>query len=282
MNSAVALKLDRLVVGFLVDRGALPGWADKARPSWEAAAEARLHKKLAGLFDKAFDRLFDEVKRRGFGADQNILLVRRALHEATEKAPDAIWPESREAAGHGRHIVEAALREAGLRVRYSSLTGAIEERLHETVFLASKTTMERLVVDAASVTDTLAGAVREGLGMDEAARRLRDSFAGMQENRLRSIARTEIHCSQGFGNHETMREYGVEYKQWLTAMDDDVRSSHIMLHGVVMRVDEQYPNGLDYPGDRNGPIGEWIQCRCRQRPYLPRRGEIITSTPYLP
>lgn len=263
MNVEMARRLDAVVVRWLVEQGGLPPWAGKARPDWTVEAEAKLHKKLQGLFTKSLDQLWEEIRRREFPAAQadQLELIHRYLVPAGEQMGEVIAPAGVEAATHGRRTVEHALRQARWRIRYSPLPGNTADVLQDRVFAASRDTMGRIVGDVQEVMDTLAGAVREGTGIDEATRRLRSVFDGLEEHRLRSIAITEINTAQGFGNHETMREYGVEYKRWLTALDNHVRLSHIDLHGHVMRTDEAYANGLMYPGDRSGPIREWIQCR---------------------
>lgn len=284
MNADLARQLDETLVRWMVAHRCLPPWAEKSRPSWEVAAERRLHQQLRGLMGAVLDELFEEIRRRGFdvSAGNRQQLITRHLVPLSERMGPTILPTSLESATHGRHAVENGLRQQGMSIRRSPLPRQAAEILAERVFEAGKETMARITTDVQDVVDTISGAAREGQPADELARRLRGHFDGLEEHRLRAIARTEINTAQGQGNHSTMVEYGVEYKQWLTALDDAVRSSHTPLHGVVMLTSEPYPNGLMHPGDRGGPISEWIQCRCRQRPYLPRRGEVIVLTPHYP
>lgn len=284
MNATLATKLDSIVSDFLIRHGRLPAWCGKARTEWQVQAERRLHEKLKATFGKALDRLAEETRRLQFPRSQlaQLELLSDILRPAAQRIPDIIWPDGLEAAGRGRRDVEQALRQAGWRIRFTSLPDGPAELLREAVFQAGQETAARLLTDVHELMVSLADVVQEGAGVDEAARRLRQSFDGLEEHRLKTIARTEINSAQGFGNQQSMVEFGVEFSQWLTHVDDRARLSHIELHGEVVRVTEPFSNGLLYPGDRGGPIREWINCRCRQRPYIPRRGQVITSTPFHP
>ena len=63
-------------------------------------------------------------------------------------------------------------------------------------------------------------------------------------------------------------EVGVEYTQWIAADDDRTRESHLEVDGEIIPLGGKYSNGLEYPGDTNGPIEEWINCRCSNAPFV--------------
>jgi len=157
-----------------------------------------------------------------------------------------------------------------------TLPDAVATRLREHVFEASARTLDRLT---GNVMQTLDGAYREGLGIREAMDALRGDFRQMRDFELQRVARTEIHSAAADGAFATERELGVEYHQWWTALDDRVRdgstgsADHVSLHGQIVRVGDTFENGLQYPGDRTGPLEEWINCRCRAVPYLMPRGK---------
>ena len=54
----------------------------------------------------------------------------------------------------------------------------------------------------------------------------------------------------------------VKTKMWLSARDDRVRDAHAVIDGEIVRLNEQFSNGLMFPGDPAGPPEEIIQCRC--------------------
>ncbi len=104
---------------------------------------------------------------------------------------------------------------------------------------------------------------------------MQDYFDSLQDYRLRLIARTEIQGAQNAAAHETMVDLGVEYKQWWTGQDERVRgndprdtANHVELHGQITRLEDRFSNGLRFPGDRSGPIEEWINCRCTTNPFI--------------
>lgn len=281
MTRDAVLKMDAEVVAFLVDHGRLPKWAEKA--DWAEAAENRLARKLQALWQAGADKVIAEVKRRGVPKIQmqQDALAGEAVDALTRQAPDVMVEEAAAVADSASRSVARQLTQAGMRVKFSGFKPAILKKLEDYVFQGSQATMERLKGDVGQV---LRKAVEEGLGIDDAAKRLREVFDDLRRNRLTTIARTEIQSAQNQAANDTMRDLGAEYKQWLTAGPgiEGIRVSHLELHGMVMRMDEPFPNGLMYPGDRSGPIEEWINCRCRQRPYIPRAGEVITVTPYIP
>jgi hypothetical protein len=65
-----------------------------------------------------------------------------------------------------------------------------------------------------------------------------------------------------------MRDLGVTYQRWVTAGDDRVRDSHVLVEDEITALDTQFSNGLRYPLDESGPMEEWINCRCRAVPFL--------------
>lgn len=140
------------------------------------------------------------------------------------------------------------------------------------MYTFSQSSIEALVGD---VAESLSRSYEQGLGIRDAANELREVFQGLKGSRLRLIARTEINQAQNESAQRTMEGFGVQYKQWLTARDSRVRghdprdkANHIKLHGEVVGIHERFSNGLYIPGDRTGPIVEWINCRCRVRPYF--------------
>lgn len=58
-------------------------------------------------------------------------------------------------------------------------------------------------------------------------------------------------------------EYGVDVKkQWYATLDDRTRTWHREMHGEVRELEEEFSNGLQYPGDPDGDPGEVWNCRC--------------------
>lgn len=79
-------------------------------------------------------------------------------------------------------------------------------------------------------------------------------------------ARTMCTAAENNGRLSGLKEAeekGIVYeKQWMSTHDDRTRESHQELDGVSVPVDEEFPNGLMYPGDPDGEPEEVYNCRC--------------------
>ena len=141
----------------------------------------------------------------------------------------------------------------------------IEDRLRYNIFQASDKTLNRVTEN---ITDNLADSYHDGLGIRDASRKIIKEFAGLKGWESHRIARTEINSAQNEGAFSVYDELGVEYHMWWTGKDARVRDSHKPLHGHIVAVGNTFSNGLLYPGDKSGPIREWINCRCTTIPYI--------------
>lgn len=142
----------------------------------------------------------------------------------------------------------------------------VENLIKTNVFRASETTKKR--VDK-TINENLRNSYQEGGGINKASKNLRNQFTQLKGYEATRIARTEINsaCNEATFN-DTYIDENVTYYQWWTARDERVRSSHRDLHGLIVKKGDVFPNGLSYPGDKMGPISEWINCRCTLIPYI--------------
>lgn len=147
---------------------------------------------------------------------------------------------------------------------FATLRGA-EEDLLERVFIASQATLTR--VDT-SIKLLLTEGYQSGKGINYVANLLIKRFDQLQTWEAKRIARTEIHNSHNTAVMDTYQELGVEYTMWISADDDRTRDSHLEINGEIIPIGNEYSNDLKYPGDTDGPIEEWINCRCSNAPYV--------------
>ena len=147
---------------------------------------------------------------------------------------------------------------------FATLRGA-EEDLLERVFIASQATLNR--VDT-SIKTLLTEGYQSGKGINYVSNLLVKRFDQLQTWEAKRIARTEIHNSHNTAVMDTYNEYGVEYTMWISADDERTRESHLEINGEIIRLGDTYSNGLRFPGDTDGPIEEWINCRCSNAPYV--------------
>ena len=244
----------------------------KQIPDWQFKAERLLTKKLQDLFSDTFKKTISELKRVGVpSSDIQKKMIVSEIKGLEDKFKTVISETAVEASNvsRGKILLTLGFPITEFSQQYSDL-------IANHIFVASQSTMDRLVGE---VMDNLTRSYEDGLGINEAAESLRSDFDSMQDYELKRIARTEIQSLQNEGAHLTIQELGVTYEQWWTAEDDRVRGNkpedtadHVILHGQIVRTSNPFSNGLMYPGDRSGPIEEWINCRCRVVPFLMPEG----------
>lgn len=115
------------------------------------------------------------------------------------------------------------------------------------------------------VTAAVTRAVLQGQTVPQLAA----SIAGIAAMDLRAAmkaARTAMTSAHSLGKlkgYERAAGMGINVKkQWLAALDSRTRGSHRHLDGETVKLDEEFSNGLKYPGDPDGPASEVYNCRC--------------------
>ena len=183
----------------------------------------------------------------------------------------------------GQREAERLVNQAGLRYAYkmprpkrlinfihnrNNLFGTLEEAEEELLtktFIASKRTLARV---ATSINGIITTGYTSGKGINVVAQLLQTRFNQLETWEAKRIARTEIHNAHNNAIMKTYESLDVEYTQWIAADDDRTRESHVEVDREIIRIGDEYSNGLKYPGDTSGPIEEWINCRCSNAPYV--------------
>jgi len=244
----------------------------KSVPRKLRALENKLAKELGELFRKGGASAVARLRDLGrFPSDQEINLIARLVIETEEDAiRDALMRNSRESGQYGRNRIHNLLRQAGVSVSgerdmSAYVLEALEERAEEGLKEFSRTIRD-------DMRSSLMRSYEDGVGTEETARRLQETVGDIERHRARTIARTEVNCAQNEGSYRTMEEEGITHHQWWTAEDERVRdgpdADHVLMHGETVRIGETFSNGLRHPGDRDGPIEEWINCRCVAIPVV--------------
>lgn len=146
------------------------------------------------------------------------------------------------------------------------------EHMRDKTFLASENTLARVDKD---INKTITDGYTDGWGINDVASNIEKRFNQLETWEARRIARTEIHGSHMQGIMQSYEEMGVEYTQWASAHDNRTRDTHSALDGEIIPFGGVYSNGLRYPGDTNGPISEWINCRCGNIPWFCPPGMMV-------
>jgi len=167
--------------------------------------------------------------------------------------------------------VDGVIRDAelfGIDIRFDKINPKVKERIARTALESAESAIGRIKTE---LREGLVEAYEKGLGIDDAVGVLRERVDGLSDRELGRIARTEINSAQNQAIHEKIKELS-RFKQWWSAEDENVRDSHQDLHGQITRVEDNFRNGLKHPGDKSGPIEEWINCRCTEVPFIMPRG----------
>jgi SPP1 gp7 family putative phage head morphogenesis protein len=207
-----------------------------AGPASELAMR-KLNKRIQSLFDDTMKETLKQLKERG----PNSALQHLGLME--------------------KPLQSLLIEEYQTYITKPGTTEVIRNK----AFAASTRTMGAI---RGSVTDSLALSYGQGLGTQTAAIALRPVLEGLKDFELERVARTETHGIQGLQRFGQFEDMGVRYQQWRTAKDNRVRSTHRVLEGEIVAIGTPFSNGLLYPGDTDGPIEEWINCRCTAIAFL--------------
>lgn len=107
--------------------------------------------------------------------------------------------------------------------------------------------------------------ILQGESIPQIQKRLQNVTSMNSAAAIRS-ARTMCTTAENNGRLSGIKEaeeQGIVYeKQWMATHDDRTRESHAELDGVSVPIDDEFPNGLQYPGDPAGAPEEVYNCRC--------------------
>lgn len=162
-------------------------------------------------------------------------------------------------------------REVGLAAKSENMKDifstneSVSDKIMNNTFEASDKVKSRVTSEINSV---LSDAYRDGLGREDVTKKINEKFTQLKAYESRRIAVTEINSNRNVANYTQIQNDGVKYKQWVTAEDGRVRPTHMDLNGHIVRTSDKFSNGLAHPGDKNGPICEWVNCRCVLLPYF--------------
>lgn len=132
------------------------------------------------------------------------------------------------------------------------------------------------------IMERLEKGMRDGKGVADIAKEVREWIPQISAQRAALIARTETHSAAQFASLETAKRYPFRVnKVWSSNFDHRTRdfgegdgkidqSNHRKMNGVMVAIDDPFmvPNkwgGFDpmmFPGDQNAPAYQCVNCRC--------------------
>lgn len=105
----------------------------------------------------------------------------------------------------------------------------------------------------------------QGESIPKMSKRLRNVTEMNRTSAIRN-ARTTVTSAENKGRMDMLHEAcdkGVEMqKVWRATSDSRTRDSHAALDGAIADIDDEFDNGLMYPGDPDGDPSEVYNCRC--------------------
>lgn len=114
------------------------------------------------------------------------------------------------------------------------------------------------------VRSAITQGIIQGDSMLKIADRLK-SVENMTDAQAMRTARTAVTGAENAGRMDSMRymeKIGLQpKKQWVATLDHRTRDSHVDVDGEIRELDEEFSNGLDYPGGMGDP-SEVYNCRC--------------------
>jgi HK97 family phage portal protein len=160
----------------------------------------------------------------------------------------------------GARATVPALASLSFSLQSPEVLAAIRTRAGRLAELIGETTSQQVL--AAIRSSQLAG-----LSVAETGRLIQQSVYGeaISDRRATTIARTESAGAMSQGAWDQAVAMGDLYraKEWLAFEDAKTRETHTacMAQGVI-RFDEAFSNGLQYPLDPIGDAAEIVNCRC--------------------
>jgi uncharacterized protein with gpF-like domain len=137
----------------------------------------------------------------------------------------------------------------------------IEDTIDERAKEVNETTRNRLY-------DAILAILLLGGGKKEIVKAIDQLFKEDIPIRSKSIADTETITAGNAGSFFAAKFLGVKAKEWVAILDDRTRENHREVNGETIPIEENYSNGLRFPGDPRGPAHLVINCRCVERYHL--------------
>ena len=124
------------------------------------------------------------------------------------------------------------------------------------------------------VFDRIRTAITNGLqngdSLADIASAVRGEFNELSGGRARTIASTETAAAYGTSRNLAMKAAGVQFKQWLTSGNANVRAAHADMNGTIVGINEEFvvtndtgeTDAIQHPGDPYGEPWNVINCHC--------------------
>ena len=249
--------------------------------------EEALRKAVADFFLKQLNLVlvaFDEYYKEEMLLQGHLDLILAPIHEMTREYYEMLLEHNldmyRRGETQAKRLVNTTKENMALKAaktvdflhdnkdKYTQHFGTLqysEDYLTDYTFTATEKTMSRVDNEINKILTT---GYQEGWGVPDVRNKIMERYNQFSSWEANRIARTEMQTAHNMGMMNQYQNMGVKYKEWRAAHDKRTRRSHAFLDGEITPLDEPFSNGLMFPGDKTGPVEEWINCRCSAVPYL--------------
>ena len=121
----------------------------------------------------------------------------------------------------------------------------------------------------------ITSSILQGESIQDIAKRLMQRIPEMNKASAVRTARTAVTSAQNGGrlaSYEKAEQMGIKVRKvWVATKDGDTRRSHQRMDGETVDWDEDFSNGLRFPGDPSGKPKEVYNCRCTVRTEVPKK-----------
>ena len=220
----------------------------------------KLRADMNKLSEKQEDRLMKELKKRGDFTKIKTGEKRKGIGKGTKKTINDFYKKERKVfATFMFPYIEEFTRYAGEEAM-GMVNPDKEFEITDKVRKALEKRAEEFGLGVNDTTrDKVTRAIADGIEAGESRNQISDRISGVYEEfgtyRSDLIARTESTAANNEGFIEAYKQSDVAtHKEWIATMDDRTRPEHMALDGEIVKVSENFSNGLMYPQEPN--------CRC--------------------
>jgi SPP1 gp7 family putative phage head morphogenesis protein len=174
---------------------------------------------------------------------------------------------------------QAAARTTVVKSLIIPLIGFVREVIdYFNQYIFSKIVLPISQTTLKDIQKVLKQAISDGWGIEKTVRELKDN--SITKYRAQMIVRTESVAAMNYAQLKVASEKPYETtKRWIAVEDKRTRLAHTHagVDGEVRDLNEPFSNGLQFPGDPDGPAAQVINCRCTMS-YRAKRdqdGQII-------
>lgn len=121
----------------------------------------------------------------------------------------------------------------------------------------------------------ITSSILQGESIPDIAKHLMERIPEMNKASAIRTARTAVTSAQNGGrqaSYEKADQMGIKVrKRWIATKDGRTRRDHRRMDGETVDWDEDFSNGLRFPGDPSGKPAETYNCRCSLRTEVPKK-----------